>query len=164
MLPERLLLSLMIALLSLLPAAAGAASTRAPSLLVNDLAAVSRQMPDDGLLILLVSLPDCHFCTTVRSNYLLPMLRDETPALALREISLGVDVPLIDFDGSRTSVSRISKRLKLQVAPTVLFLDRCGQAVAEPLVGGDVAGFYGAYLDRALAMARARLNDVPRAC
>jgi hypothetical protein len=39
----------------------------------------------------------------------------------------------------------------------VLFVDGSGKALAPPLVGGDTAGMYGAYLDNRLAASRAQL-------
>ena len=45
------------------------------SLLTDSLAASAAPLPADGLLVLLASLPDCHYCETVRSHYLLPLAR-----------------------------------------------------------------------------------------
>ncbi len=51
----------------------------------------------------------------------------------------------------------LAARYGLAVAPSVVMLDRDGKLLAAPLLGGDVAGMYGAYLDRALDEARAKL-------
>lgn len=134
-------------------------------LLTADLRAAAAALPAKGVLVLLVSLPDCHWCHEVRSRYLLPMLRDPAASadLHIREISLSGEASR-DFDGQRKDIDAIVARWSVKAAPTVLFLDRCGRSLAEPLVGGDVAGFYGAYFDRALADARAHLKDAPVAC
>jgi len=124
-------------------------------LLSTDLRADAAAIPVNGVLVLLVSLPDCHWCHEVRSHYLLPLLRDtDTNAdLRIREIRLTGE-PSIDLDGQRKDIDAIAARWSVKAAPTVLFLDRCGAPLTEALVGGDVAGFYGAYFDRAMASAR----------
>lgn len=114
-------------------------------------------LPAGSVLVLLFSLPDCHWCHAVRSGYLLPLLREPAANadLRIRELRRSGDA-VIDFDGTPKAIETIAARWSVKAAPTVLFLDRCGDALAEPLVGGDVAGFYAAYFDRALAAARAR--------
>lgn len=147
----------------------GSASAAEPGrndsrLLTADLRADAAAVPTDGVLVLLVSLPDCHWCHEVRSGYLLPLLRAPLAAdnadLRVRELRLTGE-PVIDLDGQRRDIETIAARWSVKAAPTVLFLDRCGDALAEALVGGDVAGFYGAYFERALAMARAEAAAAP---
>lgn len=130
------------------------------SLLATDLRADGKGLPEGGVLILLVSLPDCHWCHQIRSRYLLPIQRDieRHPDLRIREIRLTGD-DAGDFDGRRKDIEAIAARWSVQVAPTVLFLDRCGMPLTEALIGGDVAGFYGAYFDRALAAAQAQAQS-----
>lgn len=132
------------------------------SLLSADLQADGQALPEGGVLILLVSLPDCHWCHEIRSRYLLPIHRDRDNHrdLRIREIRLTGD-DTVDFDGRRKDIEAIAARWSVQVAPTVLFLDRCGSPLTEALIGGDVAGFYGAYFDRALAAARALARATP---
>ncbi|WP_293370159.1 hypothetical protein [Nevskia sp.] len=126
-------------------------------LLSIDLHADAAAVPIDGVLVLLFSLPDCHWCHAVRSGYLLPLLREPAANadLRIRELPLSGE-PVIDLDGEHRDIDTIAARWSVKAAPTVLFLDRCGGELAEPLVGGDVAGFYAAYFDRALAAARTR--------
>jgi hypothetical protein len=64
---------------------------------------------------------------------------------------------LAGFQGERTSAKVLAARYGLRVAPAVVMLDREGRLLAPPLLGGDVAGMYGAYLDRTLDEARAKL-------
>ena len=44
------------------------------------------------------------------------------------------------------------------VAVIVLFVDARGKLLAEPIVGGDVSGLYGGYLDNAFSEARKKLS------
>jgi hypothetical protein len=156
--PQRLRRALLKAALLLAGGAATAATKvdrNDARLVTSDLAADAARLPADGVLLLLFSLPDCHWCHEVRQSYLLPLGRDAAAStgLAIRELSL-VAEPLRGFDGQPVAIETLARRWSVKAAPTLLFLDRCGEPLAEALVGGDVAGFYGAYFDRALAAAR----------
>lgn len=110
-------------------------------------------------LVLMFSLPECAYCAVVRRNYLAPLTRAprEADRLVVRELELTGTDALAGFHGERTSGAALAARYGLQVAPAVVMLDRDGNLLAAPLLGGDVAGMYGAYLDRALDDARASL-------
>lgn len=123
---------------------------------------VARDLPRDlvahadaEVVLLMFSLPDCPYCEAVRRNYLASLTRDPVWALRLlvREVGLDDRAALVDFDGSGSSGAALARRYGAKVAPTVVFLDRRGQSLADPLIGGDIAGFYGAYLDAALGRA-----------
>ena len=131
-------------------------------LITRNLLAASTPLSDRSVLVLLVSLPDCHWCHEVRRHYLMPMQRAASVNgdLNVVEVSLTAE-NVVDFDGVEKPVEQIAHRWAVKAAPTVLFLDRCGIPLANALVGGDVAGFYGAYLDRALADARAQARTRP---
>lgn len=110
-------------------------------------------------LVVFFSLPECQYCAVVRRNYLAPLTRAPRAAdrLVVRELELTSPATLAGFHGERTSGSLLAARYGLAVAPSVVMLDRDGKLLAAPLLGGDVAGMYGAYLDRALDEARAKL-------
>ncbi|MBL8469560.1 thioredoxin fold domain-containing protein [Methyloversatilis discipulorum] len=114
----------------------------------------AREAANPGVVfVVLFSLPGCHYCEEVRSHYLAPLARDAANRgrLVIREVDLNSARALTDFDGSATTQAAFAKRLKVQFAPTVLFLDARGQQVASPLIGAGKADFYGAYLDDAIA-------------
>lgn len=118
----------------------------------TDLCSDLRSHPDVQVVLLMFGLPDCPYCEVVRRNYLASLARDPAWAarLLVREVGLDDETSLIDFDGRVTTSDVLARRYAAKVAPTVVFLDRHGQSLAEPLIGGDIAGFYGAYLDAAL--------------
>jgi hypothetical protein len=137
-------------------AADGAALAAAVDLHADGVLAATRGKP----VIVLFSLPDCHYCEVVRRNYLAPMagLPHEVVRPVVRELELNGTAPVAGFRGDKTSGSALASRYGVKVAPTVVMLGRDGELLAPPLVGGDVAGMYGAYLDRALGEAQARLS------
>lgn len=105
-------------------------------------------------LILFFSLPNCSYCLVVRRNYLTPLTRSNKPRYIVREIVLQGPRKLTGLDGKEASHAEVAKVFGARVGPTVMFLDGSGRALAAPLVGGDTAGMYGAYLDGRLKDAR----------
>jgi thioredoxin-related protein len=118
--------------------------------------AASRDKP----VVLLFSLPDCKYCLVVRRNYLAPLTRapQEAERPVVREVELNGELPLTGFRGEKSNGTELARQYGVYAAPTVVMLDRAGKLLAEPLVGGDIAGMYGAYLDRALEEAQAKLS------
>lgn len=107
-------------------------------------------------LILLFSLPACSYCDTVRRNYLAPLAAGSqgAPRYVVREIVIQGRRRVTGFDGKPTTHAELARLFGARVAPTVMFVDRRGAALAAPLVGGDTAGMYGAYLESRLSEAR----------
>lgn len=106
-------------------------------------------------IVILFSLPGCHFCDEVRQNYLLPLMNDAAPAdrPLLREIVLTGSRHFSGFSGEKTSEQFVAKHYGVRVAPTVLMLDASGVLLVPPVVGGDTSGLYGGYLSGALSQA-----------
>ncbi|WP_455279162.1 SoxW family protein [Cupriavidus necator] len=104
-------------------------------------------------VVVLVSMPGCSYCETVRRNYLGPQAAAGEIAV-VRELDMTADTPLRDADGNLTTARAWARTHQVRVAPTVLFLDRQGRAAATPLRGVQ-PDFYGAYLEQALDQARA---------
>jgi hypothetical protein len=111
-------------------------------------------------LIVMFSLPGCPYCKVIRRNYLFPLIRDAAPGAKplVREVDITSDRPLKDFSGAVVTQKAFAARYHARVSPTVILLDDAGHPLTEPLVGGDTAGFYGAYLDNAMAAAQKALD------
>jgi hypothetical protein len=143
-------------LLAVGPAAA-AATLPAPA----DLALEGAGARGEGKpLILFFSFPGCQFCHVVRQNYLSPLLRTgkvgQRPVI--RELDITSTQKVGGFDGAPGTQQAIARQYGIRVAPTVLFVDAHGKLLAEPIVGGDVSGLYGGYLDNAFSEAQKRLS------
>jgi len=65
-------------------------------------------------------------------------------------------LPVIGFDGRSTTHRALADRYRGALSPTVLVVGGSGEPLADPIVGLMV-DFYGAYLERALAEAIAKL-------
>jgi len=140
--------------------AAAAASDPREALLTRDLAAVgARAAARDIPIVLLMSASYCGYCDRVRDEFLVPMIigGDYAGRAILRE--LPIDGPGVrDFDGSRRSAGAIAGRYDVSLVPTLLFLDGGGRELAPRMVGLGTVDFYGAYLERAVETAEARLT------
>lgn len=143
---------------SLLAAGPAAAATLpAPADLALEGAAAQREGKP---LILFFSFPGCQFCHVVRQNYLSPLLRtgELRQRPAIRELDMTSTQKVGGFDGAPGTQQAIARQYGIRVAPTVLFVDARGKLLAEPIVGGDVSGLYGGYLDNAFSEARKKLS------
>jgi len=115
-------------------------------------------------LIVLFSLPGCSYCKVVRENYLAPLIRDAAPAdrPLIREVDITSDAPLKGFEGEALTQKRFAANYRVKITPTVILMDGTGALLTDRLVGGDTAGFYGAYLDNAISAAQQQLSSPQR--
>ncbi len=114
-------------------------------------------------LLVLFSTPGCPFCHEVRRSYLAPRVAEQaklpSPTLLIREIDISSRTPLIDMQGRRTTQAEFASRLNVRMVPVVALFDDRVQLLGDPLVGIDRAGFYEAYLARAIEAAERRLRS-----
>lgn len=132
----------------------------APSDLKGDGAEAER---DGKPVILFFSFPGCQFCHVVRQNYLSPLLRTEDVRQRpiIRELDITSIVSVKGFDGSPSTHRTLAQQYGIRVAPTVLFVDARGRLLVQPIIGGDVSGMYGGYLDNGFSEARKKLSADP---
>jgi thioredoxin-related protein len=110
-------------------------------------------------LVLFFTLPGCRFCEQVRQNYMSGLVeRGEI----VREIVIDSQRPVAGFAGAATHQA-FARKAGVKVAPVVILADACGRPLAEPIVGGDVAGLYGGLLDNAFEEAQRKLAARPAA-
>lgn len=111
-------------------------------------------------IVILFSLPGCVYCEVVRKNYLVPLLRNESATLRpiIREVDISANARFVDFQKKQVTPQEFAGRYRVHVAPTVIFVDRAGTLLTEPIVGGDTAGLYGGYLDNAFAEATRKIG------
>jgi len=96
-------------------------------------------------------------CEQVRQNYLSGLVqRGEI----VREVVIDSSQPISGFASAGTH-RELARFEGVKVAPVVLLADACGKPMADPIVGGDVAGFYSAYLDQAFEQAKRHLSAHP---
>lgn len=103
---------------------------------------------------------DCPYCEQALREFLVPMSRgDEWGMRAVyRQIEIDEDRPLVAFDGATTTHQAFARRHDIRLTPTIYLVDATGMPLAPPLVGLMTPDFYGAYLEKAIASATARLR------
>lgn len=159
--------SLLLCLLCLVFSTQAVADNKAAAIpMVSDLARDGAQAEREGKpVVLFFSLPGCPFCHVVRNNYLHPLLRDSKPRErpVIRELDMASAQSVQSFDRSSTSPRSIAQKYKVIAAPTVIFVDANGCVLAPSIVGGDIAGVYGGYLDNAFDVSAKKIAAAKKA-
>ena len=106
-------------------------------------------------LLVMVNLPGCPFCKIATENYLLPLQREQ--GIVMVQVDMRSRQMVQGFNGASQTHESLSRQWGIKVAPTVLFFGLRGVEVAERLVGGYLADFYGSYLDERVRVARLAL-------
>lgn len=121
-------------------------------------AAISRagQLP----VLILFTAENCAYCERVKREFLLPMQRNPEYAdrVIMRQIEYRSRSRLVDFSGKITTAAQFSRQQKVRLTPTIKLFDAEGNVLTEPLVGLTTPDYYGAYLDRAIDEALAKIR------
>lgn len=128
--------------------------------LARDLAADGRQALARRVPILVVfSSINCSYCKQALNGYLNPMEHDADYAgrIVMRHVEIDSTREMRDFSGQVTSHKAFAKTQKIGLTPTVKLFDSAGRELSDAVVGLPPA-FYGAYLDRAIEEALAKLR------
>ena len=132
-----------------LPARAGEVSAL-PS--ASDL---RRDAQGNRVVLILFSLPGCHYCDAIRSQHLLPVHRDAAlrERLAIVEVDISSDASLRDLSGQAVTHRSFAASHGVSIAPTVMALGTTGAPLGKPIVGAGIPDFYGHYLEQLLERA-----------
>ena len=105
--------------------------------------------------LVLFSVTNCPWCEIVRVKHLRHRVdaRRGDIRIAVSEVMIDRDDPLIGPDGQPPPARDLARRLGARVGPTVLAFDEAGPPVGEPLVGALLEDFYEAYVDRLVEQA-----------
>jgi thioredoxin-related protein len=113
---------------------------------------------DKKPIVLFFTLPNCSYCRIVRYDYFLPMLKQRAgnDQPIIREISVTGKNSVTLFDGQRVTETELADRYKVQMTPTVLFVNHEGEVVGNSILGGDHANYI-ALFDKSLAEASTKM-------
>ena len=150
----RFLLGCFLWIVSALAIAASAELPRAENLQTDAQQAVADKKP----IVLFFTLPNCSYCRIVRYDYFLPLLKQRTgnDQPIIREISVTGQNRVTLFDGQRVSEAELAERYKVQMTPTVLFVNHEGDVVGNSILGGDHSNYI-ALFDKLLAEASTKM-------
>ena len=141
-------------IVSSLAIAASGELPRAENLQTDAQQAVNDKKP----IVLFFTLPNCSYCRIVRYDYFLPMLKQRAviDQPIIREISVTGQNRVTLFDGQRVSEAELAERYKVQMTPTVLFVNHEGDVVGNSILGGDHSNYI-ALFDKSLAEASTKM-------
>jgi thioredoxin-related protein len=150
----RLLLGCFLWIVSSLANAASAELPRADNLQTDAQQAVTDKKP----IVLFFTLPNCSYCRIVRYDYFLPLLKQRTgnEQPIIREISVIGQNRVTLFDGQRLTETELAERYKVQMTPTVLFVNHEGDVVGNSILGGDHPNYITLF-DKSLAEASTKM-------
>lgn len=94
----------------------------------------------------------CEFCEEEREHYLKPLAAERPKELNVVEVGIDVPLPMRDWRGRSVAQSEFAAASGARFAPTVMFFDAAGKALAAPIVGLS-RDFFGVYLDQRIAAA-----------
>lgn len=119
------------------------------------------EQDDNRVLLLLVSQPGCHYCELIKEEILQPMQVSGhyDASTIIRVINIYAGQSLKDFSGKQVDATAFAKRYDAWATPTLLFLDRNGNQIADKMVGINTPEFYGYYVDKSLSAAQASINQ-----
>jgi thioredoxin-related protein len=124
---------------------------------VNDLRVLQQQANLARLpVVLLLATEDCSYCKAVKDNYLLPMsMSGEFKSKALiRQLYVDDFSYLRNLQGEMVGGDQIGLQYRVEVIPTVLFIDADGKELADRIIGVTNIDFYGALLEERIEQAR----------
>ena len=122
-----------------------------------------RSFPEEAVFMRAQALPmlilftqeDCHFCETIKTEFLQPMQLsgDYESRVLLRQLPMDSYADMITPSGESMAASEFSHSYGVDFSPTVLLLDHAGTSLTEPLIGFSGTHYYGFYLEKRITAA-----------
>ncbi len=153
---------LLVALLLLTPAWTLHAEVNASLTPADDLQQLAKTARERRIpILLMVSQSHCGYCELMKNEVLIPMQLsgDYTERMLLREMMIDPGEMVTNFLGRRERADAFSRRYKVRVTPTLLFLDDRGEEAAERILGINTVDYLLFYIEEALDNA---LQAMPR--
>ncbi len=154
----------LISVVILVAVGAVAASPARPTVTaVSNLQLLAQQSKSRNIPIMMMfSSDDCRYCLIVEEDFLIPMLisGDYTNRVMITKFKIDSNLPVVDFNGGVTTAEAIQSRYKINMTPTILYLDATGHELVEKQVGLTTPDYYGGYLDMSIDEALKKLNAV----
>lgn len=129
--------------------------------ITRDLSADAVLVTAQHLPLLLVFAQDhCNFCDKLDREVLNPSYGTGAynGKAIVRRFMIDSYATVSDFDGQRIDAGELSRKLKIFVTPTLIFVDAQGHELVPRIVGVDNIDFFAAYLDASIAAAGVKLR------
>lgn len=126
----------------------------------DDLQALGEVATQQSLVIMLaMSTPWCEYCEALEQQVIEPMMRngDFRGRALVRKIMVDDTTQLEDFSGEPVSTTQFARSRKVDLYPTLLFVNAEGNELTRRIVGITVLEFAADEIDRALRRASGQL-------
>ncbi|MCK4950333.1 MAG: thioredoxin fold domain-containing protein [Gammaproteobacteria bacterium] len=116
----------------------------------------NRRLP----ILLVFSSTTCPYCKLQEEEILKPMLisGDYDNKVIIRKVLVPEELELIDFNGRMVSMDDFISHYRVQVTPTIVFLDHNGKELAKRLVGINTVEMFGSDVDDAIELSLKKLQ------
>lgn len=106
----------------------------------------------EKVLLLAFHAEHCAYCRQLEKDFLAPMQlnKSDQTKVIIRQLDVGSYRQIIDFDGRNISVEDFAARYKIQMTPTMVFLDANGNELVERIIGINTPSLFGGYIDDAI--------------
>jgi len=108
----------------------------------------SQQLP----ILVMFSASYCGYCSTLKEEFLKPMLLsgDYADKVIIRVLEIDGADDIRDINGAKIDPESLANRYNIQLTPTLTFIDPRGKELAPRLTGMTTIDFFGGYLDDAI--------------
>jgi thioredoxin-related protein len=119
--------------------------------------AKQRQLP----IMLVVTQDHCGYCERMKREVLQPMQLsgDYDDRVLMRELMMDPGEMVTNFQGRREPASAFIGHYKVNVTPTLLFLDASGEEAAERILGINSVDYLLYYIEDAIDKAKATMTS-----
>lgn len=114
----------------------------------------------DKVLLLEFHAEHCAYCRQLENDFLKPMQlnKDDQSKVIIRKLDVGSYRQIIDFDGKNIAAEDFVARYKVQMTPTMVFLDANGNELAGRILGINTPSLFGGYIDDAVDQAVTKIR------
>ena len=117
----------------------------------------NRRLP----ILLIFSATTCPYCILQEEEILKPMLisGDYGNKVIIRKVLVSEEPELVNFRGMAVSMDDFINHYRVQVTPTILFLDQNGKELAKRLVGINTVEMFGGDVDDAIELSLKKMRE-----
>lgn len=115
-----------------------------------------RACNENKVMVIMVSRESCPYCIKLKKEIFIPEVKggELNDKWLLRELLIDEGLTHIGFDGKKIESVKYAMQIKATLTPTVLFLDKDGNELADRIVGtGGAFEFYSFYLNKKVKQA-----------
>lgn len=130
--------------------------------MTDNLEAVGALSQENGVPILLMfSTEDCSYCKRLEAEVLGPMRKAgvDPKRVILRKVMMDEYDTLRDFSGRERNAESFVIHRGVEIVPTLELVDASGKTLVPKIVGYQTPGLYGGYLEKAIEVSQALLEQ-----